>query len=416
MAFPAQVFRVLIASPSDVSAEREVAVRAIQEWNDLNAAERRVVLLPLRWETHSAPVYGKRPQDVINRQVVDHCDLLVGIFWTRVGTPTGTAESGTVEEIERIANSGRPVMLYFSQAKQDPEKIDLDQLGRLREFKKKTFPKALVESYADHVEFKDKLAKQIEIQLRTLLAENAENESVAISPITDIVLHFADSRTGADLGSELTLQTRFFDVSGFDEIPDFISPHTTPSGATVSAKDLTSILFSSMQTSNTNKDFYRQKVTSLILQEYFRPVRFWLKNRGGVGARDIHIQVQLKGKKGQVILLSKSQLPSSQPSMSTTGYGLLSDVFPNSPHDLLNKRGEVWDTHIDVDALQPQRELSPSADFLIGSHESDEIQVSATIYADTLPEPIHQDLKIKIEVSKLPILARDIVDNVIQQT
>ena len=52
MAFQSQVFRILIASPSDVSIERDIAVRAIQEWNDLNAFERRVVLLPVRWETH----------------------------------------------------------------------------------------------------------------------------------------------------------------------------------------------------------------------------------------------------------------------------------------------------------------------------------------------------------------------------
>jgi hypothetical protein len=78
MPFPAKVFRVFIASPSDVSEEREIVVRAIQQWNNLNAAERQVVLLPLRWETHSAPEYGRRPQEIVNRQVVDNCDVLVG--------------------------------------------------------------------------------------------------------------------------------------------------------------------------------------------------------------------------------------------------------------------------------------------------------------------------------------------------
>lgn len=62
MSYEAKVFRVLIASPSDVVDEREIAVKTIQEWNDLNSAERQIVLLPLRWETHTAPEYGKRPQ------------------------------------------------------------------------------------------------------------------------------------------------------------------------------------------------------------------------------------------------------------------------------------------------------------------------------------------------------------------
>ena len=148
MSFPARVYRILIASPSDVSDEREIAVSTIQNWNDMNSGERQLVLLPLRWETHSSPEYGKRPQEIINRQVVDRCDLLLGIFWTRIGSPTGTAESGTLEEIERVAAQGKPVMLYFSQLRQNPDNIDLEQLRKLREFKENTFPNALVETYS----------------------------------------------------------------------------------------------------------------------------------------------------------------------------------------------------------------------------------------------------------------------------
>src|SRR5271165_6058547 len=101
MAYSCRVYRILIASPSDVEAEREIAVSVIQEWNNLHSYDRKVALLPLRWETHTAPEYGTRPQEVINRAIVDECDLLVGIFWTRVGTPTGIADGGTLEEIDR---------------------------------------------------------------------------------------------------------------------------------------------------------------------------------------------------------------------------------------------------------------------------------------------------------------------------
>ncbi len=131
MAYDSRVFRILIASPSDVDEEREIAVRVIQEWNNLYSYTRRVTLLPLRWETHTAPEYGVRPQEVINRTIVDDCDLLVGVFGTRIGTPTGSAESGTLEEIERVAKAGKPVMLYFSRVGADPAQLDLDQLGRL---------------------------------------------------------------------------------------------------------------------------------------------------------------------------------------------------------------------------------------------------------------------------------------------
>jgi hypothetical protein len=87
MPYDSRTYRVLIASPSDVEDEREIAIRVIQEWNDQFSYPRKAVLLPLRWETHTAPEYGTRPQEVINREIVDQCDLLVGMFWTRVGTP-----------------------------------------------------------------------------------------------------------------------------------------------------------------------------------------------------------------------------------------------------------------------------------------------------------------------------------------
>src|SRR5207237_77567 len=148
-----RTYRILIASPSDVEDEREIAVKVIQEWNDLYSYSRSVVLLPLRWETHSAPEYGIRPQEIINRAVVDQCDLLLGIFWTRIGSPTGIADSGTLEEIARVAKAGKPVMLYFSKVGADPDRLDLDQLNKLKAFKTETYPNALTESYKSHIEF-----------------------------------------------------------------------------------------------------------------------------------------------------------------------------------------------------------------------------------------------------------------------
>lgn len=415
MSFPAQVFRILIASPSDVTQEREIAVRAIQEWNDLNSGERQIILLPLRWETHSAPEYGKRPQEVINRQVVDHCDLVVGIFWTRVGSPTGIADSGTIEEIERVAKGGKPVMLYFSNAKQDPEKIDLDQLSKLREFKKITFPKALIEHYADYIEFKDKLSKQVEIQLRTMLAEQAEEtfDGAAIRPITDIVLHFADPTSGVNLGAELTLKTRFLDVTDFKAIPDYIlqqeeeAPLSLPHNAVAP-------WLNNLRDSETNKDYYKQRVTSIVLKEFFHPIRFWLKNRGGVGARDVYIDLEIKGLDGKGILLkSKDDLPNSQPSTTRANGLLYASSHPNSPEELITLGINGWTSHLEVPALQPQRELSPKAELVIGARESCEVVILAKIYADTLPEPAVQEIKLKIEVEKITVQANDIVNEIL---
>ncbi len=117
MPYQATVFNVMIASPGDVQKERQVATRAIADWNVMHSRSRGIVLLPLAWETHSSPEMGKNPQKILNKQLLDKSDLLVGIFWTRLGTPTDTHPSGTVEEIEEHVAANKPTMLYFSASR-----------------------------------------------------------------------------------------------------------------------------------------------------------------------------------------------------------------------------------------------------------------------------------------------------------
>jgi hypothetical protein len=407
MSFPAKVFRILIASPSDVAEERETAVRIVQAWNDLHAASRGIVLLPLRWETHSAPEYGKRPQEIINSQVVDHCDLLVGIFWTRVGSPTGVAQSGTVEEIERVANQGKPVMLYFSQANQNPEKIDIDQLTRLRDFKRQTFPSALVESYSDTSEFREKLSSQLEIQLRKLVSETDQLPQRDTPAEPDIVLGFAESETGQDGGTELSLTTRFIELDGVESLPDFRdspsdSPPTKPSAA-----NLTLQWLDRLKQAEVNSDYYRQLATSVVFQAFFRPIRFWLKNKGSIGARDVHIELAIQGD-ASFVCLPQDAFPASPPSTTRANYAMFSAAHPSSPFSLLSDERRSWRTSIEVKALQPQRAISPEVLLFVGAKERCEISITATIFADGLPKPAVQELHLTIDVERLRMSAIDV--------
>ncbi len=153
MSFRCESYRVLIASPSDMPEERQAATDAINEWNALHAAAESTVLLPVRWETHAMPETGVRPQDAINRQLVSECDILLGLFWTKLGTVTGVAESGTVEEIDEFVGSNKPAMLYFSSRPIDPTKIDRVQHDRLHQFQDATYAKALFGTFnsLDHL-------------------------------------------------------------------------------------------------------------------------------------------------------------------------------------------------------------------------------------------------------------------------
>ncbi|OGV48574.1 MAG: DUF4062 domain-containing protein [Lentisphaerae bacterium GWF2_52_8] len=165
MSYTATVFKVMIASPSDVSPERAVVRERLAEWNIVNSDSKKTVLLPIGWETHTSPEMGDRPQSIINKQVAKDCDLLVGIFWTRLGTPTGEYESGTVEEIEEHIKTSKPVMLYFSDAPVRPDSVDTKQYERLKEFKESCKTKGIFETYSDLNDFKEKFYRQLQIKL-----------------------------------------------------------------------------------------------------------------------------------------------------------------------------------------------------------------------------------------------------------
>src|SRR5882757_9688453 len=107
MSYNATIFNVMIASPGDVTVERNLAREAIHEWNAIHSVSRGIALMPIGWETHSHPSMEDRAQGVLNKQILNEADLLVAMFWTRIGTPTGEAVSGSVEEIERHISAGK---------------------------------------------------------------------------------------------------------------------------------------------------------------------------------------------------------------------------------------------------------------------------------------------------------------------
>jgi len=101
-------------------------------------------------------------------QLVKSCDLLVGLFWTRVGTHTGVAEGGTVEEVEYFISQKKPVMLYFSSAQIDPTKIDIEQFQNLRSFQERMRNLGLVEGYTSTADFRERFARHLTLHINRL--------------------------------------------------------------------------------------------------------------------------------------------------------------------------------------------------------------------------------------------------------
>jgi hypothetical protein len=165
MSFQATVFNIMIASPGDVQVERNIIREVVHEWNSLHSSTRQIVLMPVGWETHSTPLMGERPQEIINAQVLKDSDLLIAVFWTRLGTPTGKSVSGTVEEIDEHISAGKPALIYFSSAPVRPESVDEEQYKGLKEFKEECKKRGLIETYDSTAEFHDKLYRHLSMTL-----------------------------------------------------------------------------------------------------------------------------------------------------------------------------------------------------------------------------------------------------------
>jgi hypothetical protein len=181
MSYTSFVYNVMLASPSDVIEERQAAREIILDWNNINSQSRGIVLLPIGWEYNTVPTMGDRPQEIINNQILKNSDLLIGIFWTRIGTPTGKAASGSVEEIENHINSGKPAMLYFSNKSVTPSSINKKQYQAVERLKAEYQSKGLTDNFDTLDDFKKKFQRHLSMSLNNSEFFNGYNNSVPSS-------------------------------------------------------------------------------------------------------------------------------------------------------------------------------------------------------------------------------------------
>ncbi|MGH8068966.1 MAG: SUMF1/EgtB/PvdO family nonheme iron enzyme [Candidatus Entotheonellia bacterium] len=143
-----QILHIVVASPGDVQAERNALPTVIDELNSGIARDRGLRLELARWETDAFPgFHPEGPQGLIDSILrIEECDILIGIFWKRFGTPVKDAKSGTEHEFRRgyeaWKRTGRPhIMVYFNQQPYAPKtREETDQWGQVLDFQR-NFPK-----------------------------------------------------------------------------------------------------------------------------------------------------------------------------------------------------------------------------------------------------------------------------------
>lgn len=206
--FTARVGRVLLASPSDTGTARDTLRRAIEDWSSVNSEATGVVLMPLLWERDSTPEMGDRPQAIINKQLGAKADVVIGAFWTRLGTPTGEAESGSAEEVREAIAAEKPVLLYFSRTPVVPDNLDPEQWEKLKVFRAEVEGKGLVDTY----ETTDELYQKVNAALTRTVRDRFGGSEPAQQPTSraSLVARVETEPTIRTSGSGITQSTNYF--------------------------------------------------------------------------------------------------------------------------------------------------------------------------------------------------------------
>jgi hypothetical protein len=191
----ARIIRVVIASPGDLEAERNSIPNLFVRWNRANKGFH---LTPVMWETGTVPTYGDHPQHIINEQLIDSSDLLVALFWKKIGSPTPSAKSGTIEEIREFLRLKGPkrVMVYFCTraVDQSPDDIDPTALILLKEFKAEMRSKCLYQEFKDTSEFEKHLYYHLDLKTDELLRGLLDNPRLAEAEVAWWSESAADAR------------------------------------------------------------------------------------------------------------------------------------------------------------------------------------------------------------------------------
>lgn len=203
MPYQENIFNIFVASPSDVSMERDKLEEVIHVLNKTWSRKLGVRLNLIRWETDTYPAIGDDAQSIINDQIPDDYDLFIGIMWGRFGTPTKRAESGTIEEFQRAKArydkdpSTIQIMFYFKDEPISPSELDPEQLRAIQTFRKSLGEEgALYNTFNSLKDFEQYITMHLsryiqEWEQKTQTINQPKrirkdlNESVAVATLTD---------------------------------------------------------------------------------------------------------------------------------------------------------------------------------------------------------------------------------------
>lgn len=161
--FHANCYNVMIVSPSDVSREREIVKNVLYRWNEINSRSRHIVFSVLGYDINAHPDSGNHPQELLNQQLLEHADLIIAIFWTKLGSPTMEYSSGSVEEISKHIHQKKKAYIYFSNKAVELKNVNMTQYEKLQQYKTSIQGNSYYKEFSTEEDFEHQLSDNIQL-------------------------------------------------------------------------------------------------------------------------------------------------------------------------------------------------------------------------------------------------------------
>jgi hypothetical protein len=142
MSYQATIITIFLSSPGDVPNDRNLIIRTINGWNQRNGKVRRAFFQPLTWEQTVAPDRRGSGQEVINSQIDVNYDIYLGLMWSRFGSVTTKADSGTEDEFDQAVarhdtGEGPTISFLFKNSPIPQDILEGLQYDKVQKFKTK---------------------------------------------------------------------------------------------------------------------------------------------------------------------------------------------------------------------------------------------------------------------------------------
>lgn len=204
------IFRILLSSPSDLPAERKIVENIVNEINETHKSSHYGLDL-ICWENDVSPeIILDSGQKIIDKVFAyDESDLLIGMFYKKVGTPVLGSASGTIHEIDSAIQSYKEhsipsIMLYFKKVSVklgETSREQRDEYAQVESKRKEYMKLGIVQQFGSTKEFEklcrkhilqffnSNIAKYVEQPLESMLLVKTRAEFERMEEIVNKATH-----------------------------------------------------------------------------------------------------------------------------------------------------------------------------------------------------------------------------------